>query len=201
MANQQYNISDLNPLFEFLRKQQQIEKNRRLFEVGITFFLISFFLFFAIKPTILTISALVADINSKKILSTKMIAKIDQIISAQDNFSLIQEKYFLVEDALPMSPNYVSTVTQFDSISAQSGLLFDKINFAQSDKQFFSTQISTNSSFNSSLNFLDSLFKNRRLYDVNEVMFIQDKNTQSQGVIRLSLPIDIYYWNTTNEKK
>lgn len=201
MENQQFNISRLNPLFEFLRKQRQIEKNRHIFEIGITFFLISFFLFFAIKPTALTISALVADIKSKEILSNKMTTKIDQIISAQNNFSLIQEKYFLVEDAFPLSPDYVNAVTQIDSISNQSQLLLDKINFVQSDKQFFSTQISTNSSFNSSLTFLDSLQKNRRLFGINEIMFLQDKNTQSQGVIRFSLPIDIYYWNTTNEKK
>lgn len=197
MPNQQFNISRLSPLFEYIKKQREIEKNRRLFEIAFTFILISFFLFFAVRPTILTISALVGDIKSKQILSTKMSAKIDQVITAQDNFSAIQEKYYLVEDALPSAPNYAEAVNQIDGLTSQNSIFLDKIAFTQSEKQFFSTKISTSSTFTSSLNLVSSLLNNRRLIDISEVTFTQNKDTQSLQKISIDIPLTIYFSNKT----
>lgn len=201
MPNLQFNISRLSPLFEYLKKQQEIEKNRRVFEIAITFILISFFLYFAVRPTVFTISSLVGDIKSKEILSAKMTTKIDQVITAQENFSAIQEKYYLVEEAMPSTPNYVGAKEKVDTISSQNDILQNKILFVQSDKNYFSTQISTSSSFTGSLNFLTSLLQIRRLIDIPQINFDQTKDTQSIGKIKISIPIDIYYWNNHNEKK
>lgn len=201
MPNLQFNISSLSPLFEYLKKQRETEKNRRVFEIAITFILISFFLYFAIRPTVLTISTLIGDIKSKEILSKKMTTKIDQVITAQENFSAIQEKYYLVEEAMPSTPNYVGAKQQVDNISSQNDILQDKILFAQSDKNYFSTQISTSSSFTGSLNFLTTLLHVRRLIDIPQINFDQTKDTQSMGKVKITLPIDIYYWSNNNEKK
>lgn len=201
MPNLQFNVSRFTPLFEYLKKQKEIEKSRRLFEISITFLLISFFLFFAIRPTVLTISALVGEIKSKEILSTKMTAKINQVITAQDNFSAIQEKYFLVEDALPSTQNYADAMIQIDTLSSQNDIILDKLSFVQSDKQYFSTQISTSSTFASGLKLLESLFNNRRLLNISQVSFVQNKDTQPFQKINLNLPIDIYYSQIQNEKK
>ena len=57
--------SRLTPLFDYIKKRQENRKLRKTFELAATFILISFFLFFAIKPTALTISALIGDIKSK----------------------------------------------------------------------------------------------------------------------------------------
>jgi len=201
VPNLQFNISRLSPLFEYLKKQQEIEKNRRIFEIGITFVLISFFLYFAVRPTVLTISTLIGDIKSKEILSKKMTAKIDQVITAQENFSAIQEKYYLVEEAMPSTPNYVGAMEKVDSISSQNDILQNKILFTQSDKNYFSTQISTSSSFTGGLNFLTSLLQIRRLVDIPQINFDQTKDTQSVGKIKISVPINLYFWSGNNEKK
>ncbi len=202
MPKLQFNISQLSPLFVYLKKQQEIEKNRRIFELAITFVLISFFLFFAVRPTILTISSLVGEIKSKEILSSKMKSKIDQIITAQDNFSLAQEKYYLVEDALPQNPNYVNAFNQIDTITQQNSINTNKMIFIQSEKNYFTTKISTSSAFLSHLNFIDSLFHGRRLINVSQIVFSQNKETQAKGQVNISIPIDIYYWdNNKYEKK
>lgn len=201
MTNPQFNTSRLSPIIEYIKKQKDIEKNSHMIEIGVTFFIISFFLFFAIKPTVLTISSLVGDISSKNILTQKMKTKIDQVITAQDNFSQIQEKYFLVEEALPSSQNYVETINQILSISSPNNIFFDKIVFAQSDKNYFSTQISTSSSFSSGINFLASIFQSRRLINTSQISFTQTQETQESGKIMFSFPLDIYYWQNQNEKK
>ena len=169
MPNLQFNISKLSPLFKYLEEQRQVKKNRKIFELSITFGLISFFLFFAVRPTLLTISALIGDVQSKKVLSTKVKAKIDQIIIAQDNFASIQEKYFLVEDAFPSQQNYVGAMNLVDSATSQNNITLDKINFTQSEKNYFSTQISTSSSFMSTINLIDNLSHARRLLDISQM--------------------------------
>lgn len=201
MPSLQSSISKLSPLFEYLKKQREIEKNRRIFEVSITFVLISFFLFFAIRPTLLTISALVGDIKAKEILSTKLKDKINQVITAQDNFSSVQERYFLVEEALPANQNFVAAMTQIDDVAQKNNFNLDKISFTQSDKNYFSTQISTSSSFSSSLGLLGDIFQRRRLVDVTRVSFTQNKESEVKGEINFTIPIDIYFWNNKNEKK
>lgn len=201
MPNLQFNISQLSPLFEYIEKQRQVTKNRKIFELSITFSLISFFLFFAVQPTLFTISALIGDIRSKEILSTKAKVKIDQIITAQDNFASIQEKYFLVEEALPSRQNYIGAMDLVDSTSSQNGIALDKINFTQSAKNYFSTQISTSSSFASTISLIENLTHARRLLDISQITFSQDKETQSQGKINFVLPINIFFENKSNEKK
>lgn len=130
-----------------------------------------------------------------------MTAKINQVITAQDNFSAIQEKYFLVEDALPSTQNYADAMIQIDTLSSQNDIILDKLSFVQSDKQYFSTQISTSSTFASGLKLLESLFNNRRLLNISQVSFVQNKDTQPFQKINLNLPIDIYYSQIQNEKK
>jgi len=201
VPNLQFNISKLSPLFKYLEKQRQVEKNRKIFELSITFGLISFFLFFAVRPTLLTISALIGDVRSKKVLSTTVKAKIDQIIIAQDNFASIQEKYFLVEEAFPSHQNYVGAMNLVDSATSQNNITLDKINFTQSKKNYFSTQISTSSSFMSTINLIDNLSHARRLLDISQITFSQDKENQSQGKISFVLPINIFFENNSDEKK
>ena len=96
--------SRLTPLFDYIKKRQENRKLRKTFELAATFILISFFLFFAIKPTALTISALIGDIKSKELLSREMRNKITEVISAQDLFSQVQERYSLVDSCLPALP-------------------------------------------------------------------------------------------------
>lgn len=201
MSTIQFNVSRITPLFEYIKKQREIEKNRQIFELFTTFVLISFFLVVAIQPTIFTISNLVGDIKSKELLTTNIKNKIDQIINAQDKFASIQEKYYLIEDALPSSQNFADAFSQIDSLSSRNNIVLEKVNFIQSDKNYFSTQISTSSSFSSSLDLVSSLLQNRRIFDISQISLFQDKNSQSMNRINFSLPIDIFFWNNENEKK
>lgn len=201
MAKTQFNISSLNPLFAYLKKQQENEKTRGIIEITITLFIISFFLFFAIKPTSETISKLVGDIKSKRILTTKMKSKIDQVIVAQDSFGQIQEKYYLVEEALPSIPNYVDAYNQINFALSQNNIVMDKFSFNQPDSNYFTLKISTSSSFSSGLSLIENLFKLRRIFNLPTLTFSQDEQIDSAGQINLSIPLEILYFKPTNAKK
>lgn len=205
----EFNIfSTTKPLLEYLKERRENQKFVKSIELGATFLLISFFLFFAIKPTITTISALVGENTSKEILSKQMRLKINNIIQAQDNFSKIQEKYQIVEDALPDSPRYSDALTQVRSASQRSLVNLDKINFNISENteknnpnlNNFSIIANTKSNFSSVVNLIDKLLNNRRIMDFTNINLNNLKEGNSLGQINFSFSTDFFYWNQ-NEKK
>lgn len=193
LSNLQLN-SRLTPLFTFVKKQQEDRKFRKTLELSATFILISFFLFFAIKPTALTISTLVGDIKSKELLSREMRNKITDVISAQDLFSQVQEKYALIDSCLPDLARFSQATNQVDGLLTQNQLETNKLDFSISNAEFFTTTVSTASSFTSGINLITSFLQNRRLMKIPLIKFSTDLESLSSRQVTISFPVDIYYW-------
>ncbi|HBP51531.1 MAG: hypothetical protein US68_C0010G0059 [Candidatus Shapirobacteria bacterium GW2011_GWE1_38_10] len=191
--------SQINPLFVYLQKQKENQKVTKLVEIGATFFLISFFIFFAIKPTFLTISSLLGDIKSKEILSKELKTKINDVIIAQDLFSQVQERYYLVESSLPTNPRFSQATSQILSSSQNHQIFFNKIDFLMEDSNSFSTNISTTSSYLPAISLVSELLQSRRLMAIDNFTFSLSKNIQDQR-ININLPLKIYYWQNDAEK-
>jgi hypothetical protein len=186
-------FSKTSPLFSYLSKQRENKKFIRSIEISGTFILISFFTFFAIKPTLLTISKLVGDIKAKEILVKELKTKINDVIVSQDLFSQVQEKYSLVESSLPSSPRFYQATSQIVGLTEKNQIFLNKINYSITDSNYYSTSISTSSSFLSASSLLSELLKNRRIFQIDQISFSLEKDTTSK-MINISLPLKIYYW-------
>ncbi|MBP6989526.1 hypothetical protein KBB48_02000 [Candidatus Shapirobacteria bacterium] len=191
-------FSKISPILEYVAKQKENQKFIKSLELGGTLFLISFFIFFAIKPTVLTISALIGEIRSKELLSTELKSKINDVIVAQDLFSQVQEKYSLIESSLPSSPKFSQLVVQLNGASSEQQINLDTLSFSV-DNRLFTTSISTASSFPAALGLVAQLSNNRRLMEISGVNLSIGKNSENKQ-INFNLPISIYYW-PTNAKK
>lgn len=192
-------FSRINPLFVYLKKQRENQKFAKFIEIGATFFLISFFIFFAIKPTLLTISSLVGDIKAKKILKVQLKDKINDVIIAQDLYSQVQEKYLLVESSLPVNPRFYQATSQVLGLTQKNQIVIDKINYSIQDDNYFSAGISTASSFPSALSLISDLLQNRRLIEFDQFTLSVDKDTSNKK-ININLPLKIYYWPKNVQK-
>jgi len=203
-------IIDTKSLYEYIQKQYDNRRFTRFIEIGSTFFLISFFLFFAVRPTALIISALVGEIKAKEIISQQMKTKIDKVILAQDTFSQIQQNYGLIDAALPSRPNYSSVAEYFNGSAQQSQLETNTISFNLNTKE---TDKSTNDSvgtykastsirgnFLSSMDYINKLLHSRRVIDIKSVSISNketDKSkeeTQSSGALNIGVDPIIYFW-------
>ena len=185
--------SKVNPLFSYLSKQRENNKFIKSVEISATFVLISFFTFFAIKPTFLTISKLVGDIKAKEILVKELKAKINNVIVSQDLFSEVQEKYALIESSLPSSPRFYQAASQVVGLTEKNQIYLDKINYSITDSNYYSTSISTSSSYLSATSLLSELLQNRRLFQIDQISFSLKEDNQSKS-ININLPLKIYYW-------
>jgi len=191
--------SQANPLFTYLQKQRENQKFIKLLEIGGTFFLISFFTFFAIKPTFLTISSLLGDIKSKELLTKELKTKINDVILAQDMFSQVQEKYSLIDSSLPINPRFYQANSQVVGLSKNNQIIIDKISYLVHDQNYFSTSISTSSSFPLAVSLISSILQNRRLTGIDNFTISLDKDNQGQKII-IDLPLKIYYWPNDTKK-
>ena len=203
MINQNLSVSSkLTPLFDYIKKSQESRKTRETLEVAATFILISFFLFFAIRPTALTISALIGEIKSKELLSREMKKKISGVILAQDLFSQVQERYSVVESSLPTLPRFSQATSQIEGLLTQRLIEVGKLDFQIKEGQYFTTSIATTSSFTSGIDLVASLLQNRRLLEIPSLGFSVDKESAGSRQVSLNLPINIYYWpDQSREKK
>jgi len=207
------------PLAEYLKKQRENKKFIKTVETGGTFALITFFLLFAIRPTALTISALIGEIKAKEQMVAEMRKKIGNLVLAQDAFSQVQEKYKVISSALPDNADYRQSMVQITSAAKESGILIDKLNYdltsvkkdtGPSQLESFSVAINKAASFQSALDLTDKLLHNRRLIGLESIRISSTKNekkssesesTPSDNQINISFVNEIYFWQNQNEKK
>ena len=188
------NISRLNPLFVYLRKQRENQRFMRYMEISGTFILIAFFAFFALKPTFFTISSLLGEIKSKNNLTQQLRKKIDDVIVAQDLFSQVQEKYYLVDASLPDSPGLYRTNSQINQAANNSGLKLSKLEYNLNENDYYSVNISSGASFSQALGLLSEILNNRRLIELQNLSFAVDEASMGAQQINMTLPLKVFYW-------
>jgi len=207
----------LQPLYQHLRQQAENKKSFKYLEIGATFFLIAIFLFTAIAPTATAISKLIGEIKSKEILEKKLKAKINSIILAQDNYSLMQEnsKYQVLESSFPSRPRYYQSALVFSSSSKESNTSLNQLTFDPTkkepssptdQKQLYGVNVSTQGEYRSSLDMINKITNNRRLTDIESIQLSQldqkEKSSSSSAFINLNLSTSLFYLPTiSNEQK
>ena len=208
------------PLAEYLKKQRENKKFIKTVETSGTFTLITFFLIFAIRPTALTISSLIGEIKAKEQMVAEMRKKIGNLVLAQDAFSQVQEKYKVINSALPENADYSQSMVQITSAAKESGILVDKLNYditgakkdslVNSQLESFFVALDRDTSFRSALDLTDKILHNRRLINLESIRIssVKDekKSSDSENIppdnqINISFVNEIYYWQVQNEKK
>lgn len=209
-------LSQIRPLYQYLRQQAENKKIAKYLEITATFALITVFLLLAIKPTALAISSLLGEIKSKELASQKMKAKINSIIQAQESFSQAQEKYSILESGFPSNPNFYQAANNFSTVSNKSSINLKQLVFNVSDDEdvkedktknktnktltkSFTMGISSNSQYQSALVFIKELLNNRRLIDISSIRFsrpsekTQLEGNSTPGSVDLTINSNLFY--------
>lgn len=205
-------VSRLKPLYEYLKKQQENYRFIRSVEISATFVLISFFLFFAIRPTALTIASLWGDIQSKQLLKNNMKTQIDNIVKAQDLFSQVQERYQIVDNSLPDRPQFAQVAQQIQQTGNNSGLSINSFDYnLQTDNKnsiapyvkYYQVSLNLNGSFSTVTKLVSDLLQNRRLININSISIGLSNPAAigttavnvSTGTITTNFNSSYYYWS------
>jgi Tfp pilus assembly protein PilO len=200
-------FSSNSSLFSYLDKQRQNRQTIQTFEVVATLLTVSFFILFAIYPAVSTISSLITEISSKKTVSSKLRLKINQVVIAQDTFSKIQQRYQVIDSALPDQPRFTQLAAQVQNMGQVAGVDTQAISFGISKIGSTASTISLNFgqavSYSSIIEFIHQLKSNRRLFNINSIKLsqVEDKTPEnSSNLINFSLGTDALYWSKNSLK-
>ena len=118
----------------FLNTQTLYQRRDVIVYTGIilTLATITFFSFFAVKPTVTTIAGLVKEIDSKETIDQKLQTKINSLRQAQTNYSLISDKLILVDQVLPQGPNLINLVYQIEVLAQKNNVTIKSVAFGPS---------------------------------------------------------------------
>lgn len=206
-------FSRVKPLYEYLKKQRENYRFIRSVEISATFVLVSFFLVFAVRPTVLTISSLWGDIQAKQVLKTQLKTRIDNVVKAQDVFSQVQERYQIINDSLPDRPQYSQAAQQIQQTGNNSGLNVDSFDYiVQTDDKNpiapyvknYQISLNLNGSFSSAVQMISNLLQNRRLINISSISIgisgsgdIAAPTGIPSGNINTIFDSSYYYWSPT----
>lgn len=208
------NWFQLRPMYSYIRKQAENQKLLKYLEIGGTFTLITIFLFFAIMPTITTISSLIGDIKSKEAFIKKVELKINNVVKAQEAYAQIQEKYYLVEESFPSLAQYYNGATNLATVFRDSSLDINQIsvnldeNIEEKNKEFYKNyqvNISGEGQYSSVMEMVKKIFNNRRLIYGTDIQLgqISTDNSNQTGSknIKINFSSDLYFLPDNNAKK
>lgn len=124
---------------EYLRyKQHYLKKAQTLYQQPITkasislvlsLLTISFFGFFAIKPTLTTIARLIKEVKEQKVVDQSLQRKINDLTKAQTTYQAVEPNIYLVERALPKDSQIIRFTQELNFLAFKHTLLITAFNF------------------------------------------------------------------------
>lgn len=96
---------------------------------------VAFFGFFAIRPTLVTISGLLKEIKDKREVVAQMDQKINNLAKAQANYNQISNRLYLINQSLPQDPDLSLLIKQVEALARISSVNLDSVRFDKTNLQ------------------------------------------------------------------
>lgn len=162
---------------------------------------INFFIFFAIKPTLVTIVQLVKQVRDQKELSQDMDKKITALNSAQSEYSLIENQLYLVDQALPKKPDLTILIKELEALATKSqvaiaGSRISEVQISSQEKpeegkQPIKFTFTAVGDYPRLKEFMSSLSNLRRIVTIEGFSF--QNNKDNPGLLTLSIDAKAWY--------
>lgn len=167
-----------------------------------------FFAIFAIRPTLLTMSDLIKEIEDKRQLDKQMAQKIAALSSAQSEYIKNQERFAALDAAIPTNPDLVGLFKILEKLASEQTIVISAMSvaeipkplppdtlFTQLERKNLNFNISITGDYASIRNFVGELAKAQRTIVVEKVTF---SVSDIRGAKRLDAIVSInapYYGN------
>lgn len=197
--------------------QQRVQLNKQLrqfyqnpvaqvsLEVFFSIVAVIFFAMFAIRPTLITMSNLVKELNDKKALNEQLKQKIAALSSVQSEYSIVQPKLALLEEAIPSDPSFENAMLQLEKIASDRQVIISNAQIKELPKKSVATDaaqltrlskpvaLDVEGDYNSIRQFIEDIGSLRRQMSVDAIQF-NLTDILGQKKLRATLTINIHYF-------
>lgn len=166
----------------------------------LSFFALSFFTLFAIKPTLSTLFTLKKQIADSEQLDKNLETKINSLLEVQEEFQGYKEDLNLVKEALPIYPKLPNLLRKIEGLANEQGIIitdlqvegFELQEKTTSDEPLsFTFLLSIAGDYSQVEGFLKKLLNLRRIIALEELKFSLDQEQK----INLALKGKSYYFS------
>lgn len=172
----------------------------------LSLFTMSFFGFFAVRPTVKTIIALQRQIDDNRKLDKSLSEKITTLVKAQSEYEVLKGGVYALEGLIPNGVELAGIIQELETIEKDSGasisaLALSNINVSEKNTQEskqktdinkVSFVLAVNGSYNDIYSFINKLLISGRFFTIENIDFAPSLSGDKQ-IIRLNLKLDTYY--------
>lgn len=162
--------------------------NQPVAKVSLELFLsigaVIFFAIFAIRPTILTMSDLIKEIEDKRKLDTQLAQKVASLSSVQTEYLNLQSRLGVLDVAIPSTPNLEEVLKILEKVASDQKLVISSIQvneipnqedaevpFEQKVRQNLTININVTGDYQTIRNFVEQLRNSQRAFIVEKISF------------------------------
>jgi type IV pilus assembly PilO-like protein len=180
------------------------------FELILTIGTVLFFALFAIRPTLLTMSDLIKEIDDKESLDEEMKKKVAALSSAQIEYQILGDRTQVLDMAIPDSPQLIDTLKMIEKIAGEQTVVINSLNLEEipselkeeldvlkMKRQTLQIKIDLIGDYQSIRKFVEGLMDVRRTLVVESVIF---DVRETRGVKSLSARITLNAPYFANER-
>ena len=170
----------------------------------LTFATLTFFGYFAIKPTLATIVTLRKQIQDDHFINEKLEQKISDLIAAQESYQQLQPDLPLMYRSIPQAPHFSTLIVALENVTAQydasiSALqaqslslypLEPTIKESSASARLVEFTVTLEGNYQHIVQFLEQLIHIDRLISVRS---IEMRSEQGNALVRVNLLLSAYY--------
>lgn len=169
--------------------------------IVLSIFATAFFIFFAIKPTIVTIVGLVKEISDKQLVTNELEAKVNALASAQSEYQRVETDLYLVDQALPKSSEVAVFIRQLEALARKSEIKLEGAQMNQvslkeqttsKEPQTINFSVVASGGYQNLKSFLQSISSLRRIVVIDSFAFRTAKD-ETEKKLNLTLTAKAFF--------
>ncbi len=173
-----------------------------------------FFAVFAIRPTLVTMSDLIKEIEDKRELNQQLSQKIAALSSAQSQYLQLQDRLYVLDQAIPLQPEIEQSLKIIEKIASEQQLVIRSVTmkeipedhdpsipFGQLERISVPISISVQGDFMSIRTFIEEMKNNRRALIVESVTFNVDEERDKKELVATIITELQYFGQTGGTQK
>ncbi len=174
-------------------------------ELFLTIGLVLFLAVFAIRPTLLTMSDLLKEIEDKKELDEKLGQKVAALATAQTEYLTYESRLVVLDEAIPATPNVMESIKIIEKTAAEQRLVITSMTVskipddpeispaAATKIQNLPITVTLAGDYLGVRKFVEALKATRRVFAVDTVVFSSDED-QGVKTLRSTITLNAPYF-------
>jgi Tfp pilus assembly protein PilO len=156
----------------------------------LSFFTVSFFGFFALKPTLSTIAKLKRQIEDNREVDKKLSEKINQLVEAQAEYEVISPFIPKIKKALPEKPEYIGALKDLKEIrntdgATVSSVTIGSVNIESVKPGFLEIGVDAQGGYLPLEELVSKILSNERLMTVLALSISQDNKLEDVDALKM----------------